>query len=86
MSKTDKRIAKSLISECEVCHKIIGQHSVRELGECNARLDLLRKAAPDMYEALIQAMRTIQTHGIKETDPRYLKIRQALAKAEGGVK
>jgi len=37
----------------------------------------------DMYEALIQAMRTFQAYRIKETDPRYLKLRQAADKAEG---
>lgn len=43
----------------------------------------LISAAPDLYEACVQAMRTLQARGIRETDPRYLKLRLAITKAEG---
>jgi len=43
------------------------------------------RAAPLMYEALIQAMRTFQGRGISENDPRYIMLRKAKAKAEGKV-
>jgi len=55
-------------------------NDITEEMEANAHLIA---AAPDMYEALIQAMRTFQAYRIKETDPRYLKLRRAAAKAEG---
>lgn len=41
------------------------------------------KTAPDMYEALKQALRTFEAHRIRETDPRYIMLKTALAKAEG---
>jgi len=69
-----------------------GMVEVTQNGEVIFRTQTLKNAQrlcqalnswQDMYEALIQAMRTFQAHGIKETDPRYLKLRQAVAKAEG---
>lgn len=40
-------------------------------------------AAPEMYGALRQALRTFEARGIKPSDPRYLMLLQAKAKAEG---
>lgn len=64
-------------------HPIVARVFGRTKKEIKANAQLM-SAAPNMYGALIQAMRTFQAHGIKETDPRYLKLRQAVAKAEGG--
>lgn len=46
-------------------------------------LFLRRTAAPSLYEACKQALRTFEAHRIKPTDPRYILIEKALAKAEG---
>ncbi|KKN33631.1 hypothetical protein LCGC14_0801690 [marine sediment metagenome] len=40
-------------------------------------------ALKDMYEAVKQALRTFEAHGITETDPRYIILKQARDKAEG---
>ncbi len=54
------------------------------IGKFHTKEDaLLDAAAPDMYEALKQAQRTFEAFRIKETDPRYIMISQALAKAGG---
>jgi hypothetical protein len=46
----------------------------------NARLIA---AAPELYEAVKQALRTFEAFRIKEHDPRYMMLMQALLKAEG---
>ena len=51
-------------------------------GEANARLIA---AAPEMLEALRDVLRVYEAHSIKETDPRYLKVKQVIAKAGGDV-
>ena len=62
---------------CDVGYK----HTVcRDANVDNAHLIA---AAPDMYEACKQALRTFEAHKIRPFDPRYLKLSQALAKAEG---
>lgn len=39
-------------------------------------------ASPDLYEACKQALRTFEAHHIKPTDPRYITLERAIAKAE----
>ena len=50
--------------------------------EKKANAELI-SAAPDLYEACEQALRTFEAHRIKPTDPRYMGLAKALAKAEG---
>ena len=38
-----------------------------------------------MYEALLLAKGTLEALHIQPDDPRYLQIKQALAKADGGI-
>lgn len=40
-------------------------------------------AAPKLYEACKQALRTFEAHKIPPSDPRYMMIAQALIEAKG---
>jgi len=51
------------------------------LGELKSNANLI-SAAPDMYEACLAARRTFEAFRIKESDPRYIKLEQAITKAE----
>ena len=59
-----------------------GQHILAH--EIDKKADAkLMAAAPAMMETLREVLRVYEAHSIKETDPRYLKVKQVIAKAGG---
>lgn len=59
----------------------LGTGLIHTMVETQANANLI-SAAPDMYEALLLAKGTLEAMHITPQDPRYMQIKQAIAKAE----